>query len=153
MAAGHRRFLLHVWSRMRQNILPIQFLSREDVFFPALDSLCSSENLCDVKIICQGGNTVFMPSAVLRLCVPELFEHRPTENPTVILLPDQVSSHVEEARRKLYLHGAQEEICRVLQAPVFCKDESIYPDEINTSYNILGANIDNEDRKKTINEA
>ena len=88
-----------------------------------------------------------MPSAVLRLCVPELFEHRPTENPTVILLPDQVSSHVEEARRKLYLHGAQEEICRVLQAPVFCKDENIYP------YDTLGANIDNEDRKKTINEA
>ena len=59
-----------------------------------------------------------MHSAVLRLCIPELIEHSPTENPTVILLPEEVSSHVEEARRKLYLHGAQEEICRILQAPV-----------------------------------
>ena len=94
-----------------------------------------------------------MHSAVLRLCIPELIEHSPTENPTVILLPEEVSSHVEEARRKLYLHGAQEEICRILQAPVFCKNESIYPEENDLSCDILDANIDNEERKKPIKEA
>ena len=93
-----------------------------------------------------------MHSAVLRLCIPELFEHCPTENPKVILLPDEVSSHVEEARRKLYLHGAQEEICSVLQAPVFCKDESICPEENDMSSDILCTNIDNEDRKDTLSE-
>lgn len=140
---------------MRQNILPIQFLSRENVLFPSLDDLCSSENLCDVKIVCQGGNPVFMHRAVLRLCVPELIDNSPTEYPTVILLPDEVSSHVEEARRKLYLHGAQEEICRVLQTLVVCKEESINPMEMESDVtcDILGTNADNEDRNKTINQA
>ena len=72
-----------------------------------------------------------MHRAVLRLCFTELIDQFPSENPTVILLPDEESSHVEEARRKLYLNGEQDGIRRLLQAPSFFKEENIFPVEIN----------------------
>ena len=132
---------------MRRNILPIQFLSKENVFFPALNSLCSSENLCDVKVICQGGKTVFMHRAVLRICFTELIDQFPSEDPTVILLPDEEFSHVEEARRKLYLNGNQSDFRRVLQAPVpvFCKEENIFSKESDMSCDTLDTNNANEE--------
>ena len=87
-----------------------------------------------------------MHRAVLRLCFTELIDQFPSENPTVILLPDEESSHVEEARRKLYLNGEQDGIRRLLQAPTIFKEENIFPVEINEmSCDTLDTNKDNQE--------
>ena len=86
-----------------------------------------------------------MHRAVLRLCFTELIDQFPSKNPTVILLPDEEFSHVEEARRKLYLNGEQDEIRRVLQAPVFCKEDNIFPGETDMACDTLDGNNDFEE--------
>ena len=101
---------------MEENLISLKFLKKKAVFFLGLNNICSIENLCDVKLICNEGKSVFMHKLVLNLCFPSFFQELSESNDQLtFLIPDLDISFVENARRNLYVAGEREQMAEIFQ--------------------------------------
>ena len=117
---------------MEENLISLKFLKKKTVFFSGLNNICSIENLCDVKLICNEGKCVFMHKLVLNLCFPSFFQELSEANDQLtFLIPDWDISFVENARRNLYVSGEKEQMAEIFQLRLGNNDKDLQTCDLN----------------------
>lgn len=117
---------------MEENLISLKFLKKKTVFFLGLNNICSIENLCDVKLICNEGKCVFMHKLVLNLCFPSFFQELSESNDQLtFLLPDLDISFVENARRNLYVAGEREQMAEIFQLRLGNNEKDLQTCDVN----------------------
>ena len=117
---------------MEENLISLKFLKKKTVFFSGLNNICSIENLCDVKLICNEGKCVFMHKLVLNLCFPSFFQELSEANDQLtFLIPDWDISFVENARRNLYVSGEKEQMAEIFQLRLGNNDKDMQTCDLN----------------------